>query len=63
MIKRWRVEPISSDLEQRRKGPIFPVIVANGKSTVSRLFDELAPDSLEQSEHNPTRTSYAEQDP
>ncbi len=30
MIERLRVEPISGYLERRRKGPIYPVTVANG---------------------------------
>jgi len=29
-MERLRVDPISSYLERRRKGPIYPVIVANG---------------------------------
>jgi len=29
MIKRIRVEPISGYLERRRKGPIYPVAIAN----------------------------------
>src|SRR5258707_14647796 len=37
MIKRLRVEPISSYLERRRKGPIYPVIVANGFVYLSGL--------------------------
>ena len=37
MIERLRVEPISSYLERRRKGPIFPVIVANGIVYLSGL--------------------------
>lgn len=37
MIKRLRVEPISSYLERRRKGPIYPVIVANGLVYLSGL--------------------------
>jgi 2-iminobutanoate/2-iminopropanoate deaminase len=32
-----RVEPISTYLERRRKGPIFPVIVAGGFAFVSGL--------------------------
>ena len=37
MIKRLRVEPISGYLERRRKGPIYPVIVANGFVYLSGL--------------------------
>jgi 2-iminobutanoate/2-iminopropanoate deaminase len=37
LIKRLRVEPISSYLERRRKGPIYPVIVANGLVYLSGL--------------------------
>jgi 2-iminobutanoate/2-iminopropanoate deaminase len=37
MIKRLRVEPISNYLERRRKGPIYPVIVANGFVYLSGL--------------------------
>ena len=37
MIKRLRVEPISSYLERRRKGPIYPVIVAGETVYVSGL--------------------------
>jgi 2-iminobutanoate/2-iminopropanoate deaminase len=37
MIKRLRVEPISSYLERRRKGPIYPVTVANGLVYLSGL--------------------------
>jgi 2-iminobutanoate/2-iminopropanoate deaminase len=37
MMKRLRVEPISSYLERRRKGPIYPVIVANGFVFLSGL--------------------------
>ena len=37
MLKRLRVEPISSYLERRRKGPIYPVIVANGFVYLSGL--------------------------
>ena len=37
MIKRLRVEPISSYLERRRKGPIYPVVVANGFVYLSGL--------------------------
>ena len=35
--ERLRVEPISSYLERRRKGPIYPVIVANGFVYLSGL--------------------------
>ena len=37
MMKRLRVEPISSYLERRRKGPIFPVTIANGLVFLSGL--------------------------
>jgi 2-iminobutanoate/2-iminopropanoate deaminase len=37
MLQRLRVEPISSYLERRRKGPICPVIVANGMVYLSGL--------------------------
>jgi hypothetical protein len=37
MLRRLRVEPISSYLERRRKGPIYPVIVANGLVYLSGL--------------------------
>ena len=37
MIRRLRVEPISSYLERRRKGPIYPVIVADGLVYLSGL--------------------------
>jgi 2-iminobutanoate/2-iminopropanoate deaminase len=37
MIKRLRVEPISSYLERRRKGLIYPVTVANGFVYLSGL--------------------------
>jgi 2-iminobutanoate/2-iminopropanoate deaminase len=37
MMKRLRVEPISSYLERRRKGPIYPVIVAGGFVYLSGL--------------------------
>ena len=37
MMKRIRVEPISSYLERRRKGPIYPVTVANGFVFLSGL--------------------------
>jgi 2-iminobutanoate/2-iminopropanoate deaminase len=36
-MKRIRVEPISSFLERRRKGPIYPVVVANGFAYLSGL--------------------------
>ena len=36
-MKRLRVEPISSYVERRRKGPIFPVIVNNGFVFLSGL--------------------------
>ena len=36
-MKRIRVEPISTYLERRRKGPIYPVIVANGLAYLSGL--------------------------
>ena len=36
-MKRLRVEPISSFLERRRKGPIYPVVVANGFVYLSGL--------------------------
>ena len=36
-MKRIRVEPISSYVERRRKGPIYPVVVANGFAFVSGL--------------------------
>jgi 2-iminobutanoate/2-iminopropanoate deaminase len=36
-MKRLRVEPISSYLERRRKGPIYPVIIANGFVYLSGL--------------------------
>lgn len=36
-MQRLRVEPISSFLERRRKGPIYPVIVANGFVYLSGL--------------------------
>ena len=36
-MERLRVEPISSYLERRRKGPIYPVIVANGFVFLSGL--------------------------
>jgi len=37
MVKRLRVEPISTYLERRRKGPIYPVAIANGCVYVSGL--------------------------
>jgi 2-iminobutanoate/2-iminopropanoate deaminase len=37
MIQRLRVEPISGYLERRRKGPIYPVTVANGFVYLSGL--------------------------
>lgn len=36
-MKRIRVEPMSSYLERRRKGPIYPVIVARGLVYLSGL--------------------------
>jgi hypothetical protein len=36
-MKRLRVEPISTYLERRRKGPIYPVIVASGFVYLSGL--------------------------
>ena len=36
-MKRIRVEPISSYIERRRKGPIYPVVVANGFAFLSGL--------------------------
>jgi 2-iminobutanoate/2-iminopropanoate deaminase len=36
-MQRIRVEPISSFLERRRKGPIYPVVVANGFAYLSGL--------------------------
>jgi len=36
-MKRIRVEPISTYLERRRKGPIYPVVVANGLVYLSGL--------------------------
>jgi 2-iminobutanoate/2-iminopropanoate deaminase len=36
-MKRLRVEPISSYLERRRKGPIYPVTIANGFVYLSGL--------------------------
>ena len=42
--KAIRVEPISTYLERRRKGPIYPVVVAGGFVFVSGLppFDPLS---------------------
>jgi 2-iminobutanoate/2-iminopropanoate deaminase len=37
MLKRLRVDPISGHLERRRKGPIYPVVVANGFVFLSGL--------------------------
>jgi 2-iminobutanoate/2-iminopropanoate deaminase len=37
MLKRIRVEPISDYLERRRKGPIYPVAIADGVVYVSGL--------------------------
>jgi 2-iminobutanoate/2-iminopropanoate deaminase len=37
MMKRLRVEPISGFLERRRKGPIYPVTIANGFVYLSGL--------------------------
>jgi 2-iminobutanoate/2-iminopropanoate deaminase len=44
MMKRIRVEPISSYLERRRKGPIYPVTVAQGFVYLSGLppFDPVS---------------------
>lgn len=36
-MKRIRVEPISTYLERRRKGPIYPVVVAEGLAYLSGL--------------------------
>jgi 2-iminobutanoate/2-iminopropanoate deaminase len=36
-VKRLRVEPISSYLELRRKGPIYPVVIAGGLVFLSGL--------------------------
>ena len=36
-MKRIRVEPLSTFLERRRKGPIYPAVVANGFVFVSGL--------------------------
>jgi len=36
-MKRIRVEPISSYLERRRKGQVYPVVVANGLVFLSGL--------------------------
>lgn len=37
MIKRIRIEPFSSYLERRRKGPIYPVVIADGFVFLSGL--------------------------
>src|SRR3954467_5953684 len=37
MLKRLRVEPISTYLERRRKGTIYPVTIANGFVFLSGL--------------------------
>ena len=37
MVKRIRVEPISTFLERRRKGPIYPVAISGGFVHVSGL--------------------------
>jgi 2-iminobutanoate/2-iminopropanoate deaminase len=37
MLQGLRVEPISSHLERRRKGPIYPVAIANGFVFLSGL--------------------------
>jgi len=37
MMQRFRVEPYSSYLERRRKGPIYPVTSANGLLFISGL--------------------------
>jgi 2-iminobutanoate/2-iminopropanoate deaminase len=37
MMNRLRVEPFSSYVERRRKGPIYPVVVANGFAFLSGL--------------------------
>jgi len=37
MMQRLRVEPYSSYLERRRKGPIYPVTIANGLIFLSGL--------------------------
>jgi len=37
MMNRLRVEPFSSYVERRRKGPIYPVVVANGSAFLSGL--------------------------
>ena len=37
MLRRVRVEPLSSYLERRRKGPIYPVTVANNLVYLSGL--------------------------
>jgi 2-iminobutanoate/2-iminopropanoate deaminase len=36
-MQRIRVEPISGYLERRRKGPIYPVVIANGFAFLSGL--------------------------
>ncbi len=36
-MQRLRVEPISGYLERRRKGPIYPVVIANGFAFLSGL--------------------------
>ena len=36
-MKRIRVEPISTYLERRRKGPVYPAVVANGLVYLSGL--------------------------
>jgi 2-iminobutanoate/2-iminopropanoate deaminase len=36
-MKRLRVEPISTFLERRRKGPIYPVVIAGGLVFLSGL--------------------------
>jgi 2-iminobutanoate/2-iminopropanoate deaminase len=36
-VKRLRVEPISGYLERRRKGPIYPVVIAGGLVFLSGL--------------------------
>ena len=45
-MKRIRVEPISTYLERRRKGPIYPVVVAGGLVYLSGL-PPLDPDTGE----------------
>jgi len=37
IVQRIRVEPISGYLERRRKGPIYPVAIANGFAFLSGL--------------------------